>query len=495
MGNMKLLRSIRMVRLLRLTRILIAFRELYCLICGISNCMKTLMWASGLILLTLTVWSIIAVEFMNPLMASITREGHYDVTCGWCPTAFRSVMLSNLTFFQIISGDGWSGLARPIIEAHPWTAGIFLSVIFMVVFGLLNLVIAAIVDTAAQARENDIETISGQRKRERELTWTTFERLCEQLDSDNSGEITLDELRGGLSSIPALQAYFSVMGVEDDDLREIFLLLDEDGNGELSYAEFHSQLYKMKTLDVKTTLFFVTRYIQRMQRQLAALPGGDDAHPLGAGEKLEEQDAGPRLETSNPGGVVVPHTLRSPCASTPVSSCESDLQQHVPQQLVPGVEASRPPRTAEPCTTEPRVGWYFYGASPPFISSCVGNGLSTVAASCSSPPLTSLSAPQTVIRRESTPNSVQAINVLSVHSANGHEENGSSHSPATVSRATACKTADLPCMCDSIEKLRPALSVRHHADTVSSLTFEDAKSKNNFNRLKEALEGEGLLTT
>lgn len=268
LSNVALLRNLRMCRLLRLSRFFTAFRELYSLVCGLTNCMKTLLWSAGLILLTLTVWSIVAVEYVSPLMPTIHDSGLWE-GCTWCPEAFETVMGANLTFFQIISGDGWSALARPIIRKHFWVAALFVSMIFVVSFGLLNLIIAAIVDTAALARENDIDTLARIRHVERQEAWLTFERLCIELDSDLSSGISLAELKEGLKANPMLQAYFSVMGVEEDDLEEVFLILDEDENGVLSYAEFHTQLYKMKTMEVKTQLFYVTRYVQVIQKQVA----------------------------------------------------------------------------------------------------------------------------------------------------------------------------------------------------------------------------------
>lgn len=258
------LRGLRMIRLLRLSRTFIAFRELHALVCGLTHCMKTLFWAFGLIFLTLTVWSIIAVEYINPLMEPIDHG-----TCSWCPTAFSSVLYSNLTFFQIVSGDGWSTLSRPIIETHPWTAIVFVSVIIIVVFGFLNLVIAAIVDTASQARDADVQQMSKHAAQHRDEGWQVFRNLCTELDMDGSGGIGIDELRDGLMSKPKLREYFSIMGIEDDDIDELFKILDQDDAGDLTYKEFHNHLYKMKTLEVKTHLYYVTRYVYRMQRNMS----------------------------------------------------------------------------------------------------------------------------------------------------------------------------------------------------------------------------------
>merc|ERR1711937_862258 len=91
--------------------------------------------------------------------------------CVWCAGAFRSILSSNLTWFQIISGDGWRLLTRPIIEKHPWTAIIILSVIFIMVFGLLNLITAVVLETLHDAREADLMTFAQQKDRQREEAW------------------------------------------------------------------------------------------------------------------------------------------------------------------------------------------------------------------------------------------------------------------------------------------------------------------------------------
>lgn len=267
LNNTALLRSVRMVRLFRLTRILVAFPELYGLICGLSNCFRTLMWASSFIFMTLTVFSIIAVEYLHPLIPALEEDGLYS-GCEWCSEAFSSVMFANLTFFQFISGDGWSAVARPIIERHPWTVGIFVTVIVTVVYGLLNLVIAAIVDTAAQAREADIETQARNRYMNRGLCWTAFKNLCESMDVGDTSSITYEDVQSELSCNPELQSYFHVMGVEDEDLQIMFELIGERSRGELTYTQFHEYLYKMRTLETKTSLFYVIRYVQHISETM-----------------------------------------------------------------------------------------------------------------------------------------------------------------------------------------------------------------------------------
>merc|ERR1712227_251814 len=65
-----------------------------------------------------------------------------------------------------------------------------------------------------------------------------------------------------------LRDYFCVMHIEEDDLEALMDFLDVDGDGSVSYEEFHMQLYKMKTLEPKTYLFYAMTMIRRLARQV-----------------------------------------------------------------------------------------------------------------------------------------------------------------------------------------------------------------------------------
>merc|ERR1711904_308626 len=75
--HFQILRSMRRLRLLRAARVIISFKELYSLICGLSSCLKTLFWAAGLVFLLLTMWSILSVEYMHPLIRELAEDGHH----------------------------------------------------------------------------------------------------------------------------------------------------------------------------------------------------------------------------------------------------------------------------------------------------------------------------------------------------------------------------------------------------------------------------------
>ena len=60
-----------------------------------------------------------------------------------------------LAFVEVTSGDGWSHVGRPLCERYVWPYAFFVAHTFIVMFGLLNLIVAAIVDANIAAREED----------------------------------------------------------------------------------------------------------------------------------------------------------------------------------------------------------------------------------------------------------------------------------------------------------------------------------------------------
>eukprot|EP00928_Gymnodinium_smaydae_P003417 TRINITY_DN11228_c0_g2_i1.p1 TRINITY_DN11228_c0_g2~~TRINITY_DN11228_c0_g2_i1.p1 ORF type:complete len:600 (+),score=58.33 TRINITY_DN11228_c0_g2_i1:48-1847(+) len=261
------MKNFRMLRLLRLARIFVAFKELYILIAGLARCLKTLFWASGLIMIFINAWSIVSVEYMASITKELDAAGEYTY-CSWCGNAFSNMWLANLTWFQIVSGDGWSVLARSIVEKYPWTFLFFVTNIFIVVWGLLNLIVAAIVEASIAAREEDVSISAKLVARFEEETHARFQALCKTMDSDGSGAISIHEFREVLKESKELQEQLVVMGVHDEELECLLELMAKDGDGVLANSEFVDQFTQMRTLIVKTQVFYLVKYVKQMHAEL-----------------------------------------------------------------------------------------------------------------------------------------------------------------------------------------------------------------------------------
>ncbi|CAE8639194.1 unnamed protein product, partial [Polarella glacialis] len=127
------MRILRAMRVFKTIRSLTIFRELYVMLHGFFSSMRAIMWAFVLLSLMLTLWSILAVNLIHPIMQEMAYDGYWERTatdegCDRCPRAFSSVWTSNLTFFQmIVAGEGWEVMVTPVMELHGWTAVYFMA--------------------------------------------------------------------------------------------------------------------------------------------------------------------------------------------------------------------------------------------------------------------------------------------------------------------------------------------------------------------------------
>merc|ERR1719491_162330 len=125
----------------------------------------------------LTVWSIILVDFIHPVNASLTYAG-----CERCSRGFATVSDSVVTLFQqIVAGDSWGLISIPVMEKEPLTAVVMIAILISVSLGVMNLILAVIVESAAEAREADLEQKTKQKTREREYKKIELLKLCTDL--------------------------------------------------------------------------------------------------------------------------------------------------------------------------------------------------------------------------------------------------------------------------------------------------------------------------
>ncbi|CAK0842186.1 unnamed protein product [Prorocentrum cordatum] len=224
----RVLRVSRLLRFLHTLERLSFFRQLRKLIQMFASCLQTLFWSFCLTLLVMTMWANVAVVLLHPLVAELQSQGAWP-DCQSCGRSFASVMRANLTLFQIIvASDSWGEVAVPLIETHPWTAVVFVGALWTLIFGMLNLMVAVVVDTFAEARENDLKDRSRElaqlEAREREA----LDRIFRRIDQGDTGCVTFADLRRGAEAVPEFKQRLRVMDVGLRDLQQLFSMIDED---------------------------------------------------------------------------------------------------------------------------------------------------------------------------------------------------------------------------------------------------------------------------
>eukprot|EP00930_Biecheleria_cincta_P038512 TRINITY_DN26449_c0_g1_i1.p1 TRINITY_DN26449_c0_g1~~TRINITY_DN26449_c0_g1_i1.p1 ORF type:complete len:652 (-),score=129.59 TRINITY_DN26449_c0_g1_i1:33-1988(-) len=239
--QMTFLRVFRIMRLLRVRRVILQFPELCYLISGIASSVRAITWGVIMVYIMIVIWALIAVNLLHPIAreAALSNPACEDT----CIHAFSSVWNAIVTLTQLlVFSDDWSSKAMPIIQQNRASFVFFLIAFSSVALAALNLILAAIVDSGAQAREEAAQARSEKQRQMHALE--EMERtkyllsLCQQLDYDDSGSLTLQELLNGFDTNKNFCKTMEELQLEKSDIEIFFTVVDKDGSGEVDYKEF-----------------------------------------------------------------------------------------------------------------------------------------------------------------------------------------------------------------------------------------------------------------
>merc|ERR1719506_1879503 len=132
----------------------------------------------------------------------------------------------------------------------------------------MNVILAAVVDSAMQARSSNLEILNRQKEESHKAYQKTLTRLCKELDNDNSGSLTFEELVEAFGTNPEFLTIMEAMDIKGDDIAFVWAILDEDDSGEVKYDEFAEEVVKMKEKDMHTMITFIQYYVRQMFSQL-----------------------------------------------------------------------------------------------------------------------------------------------------------------------------------------------------------------------------------
>ena len=136
-GPLAVLRTLRVLRVLRLLTLLPSMRRV------VSGLVGAIPGLSSVLLLMVLIFYVAAV-----VATGLFGEGF--------PEWFGTLGESAYTLFQVMTLESWSmGIARPVIEAHPFAWAFFVTFILVTSFTMLNLFIAVIIDSTQSVAAAD----------------------------------------------------------------------------------------------------------------------------------------------------------------------------------------------------------------------------------------------------------------------------------------------------------------------------------------------------
>merc|ERR1719193_1142942 len=157
---------------------------------------------------------------------------------------------SMFTLFVIMTGEGWNDTAIETIDRSPYMYAFFIPFVVFTNLIVMNLVVGVIVDKIM------ISSRDRMGKQEPEYLVKLWELFC-LLDIDNSGEISMDELRYSIKS-PMIRQLFRDLGIYiGADPEQIIREWDVDNSGSLDWDEFVKGATAVKLSEGNRQLMFI----------------------------------------------------------------------------------------------------------------------------------------------------------------------------------------------------------------------------------------------
>jgi len=185
-GSMAAVRIIRLLRLLRVVRNIRGirmFRELWMIIQGLIDSLRTMGWVA---LLLFMIIYCVAVMLTTLVGHDEKVRDQWRYSEQYVGTVFKSMW----TIIQVITFDNWAtDVIRPMSQVSPITTWIALATITVCSFGVLNVIIAVMVERTLTIAKENAKAIGGVlEKTENELLHSMKQYFLE-LDEDGSGEL------------------------------------------------------------------------------------------------------------------------------------------------------------------------------------------------------------------------------------------------------------------------------------------------------------------
>jgi len=228
--KLMLVRMLRLGRLARALRLMVQFQTLWQLVQGLLHSVPTLLWTFLLVMILIYISAVVGMELIK-VDPNLPLDDPYNVAAG---DNFGDFMNAIMTLLQIFSFDSIGGIYRPLIKHQPAIFIYFMIVILLLSIALMNLVTAVMVNSSLDQASEDKEAKKSWEEAKKKKQMEQLKIMFLELDEDGSGELSLDEIEG--SPPEAQEQLQEIAGT--DNLKELFEMLDYDGGGTVGVDEF-----------------------------------------------------------------------------------------------------------------------------------------------------------------------------------------------------------------------------------------------------------------
>jgi len=258
--HMQLLRACRLMRIARVVRMMPMFKEMWLLLRGLKDSLRTLFWTSAVILFVIYIFSIFSHSIMHQNIIHKRCEVPED---SQIYTDFGDLPNIIFTLARIMTLDNWSTTVSEVTACEPMMGVFFFLFMAISVFVLLNLVTAVIVDNALEISRQDEEQMIRENDLDKRHELVKLQMLFDDLDLDQDGELTRDEFDQAFQ-LPRIKRKIRLLDFEETDLDDLFSILDDDESGKVTVEEFCYGLSQLKGPAKAKDLLVMIRGISKL---------------------------------------------------------------------------------------------------------------------------------------------------------------------------------------------------------------------------------------
>jgi len=159
---------------------------------------------------------------------------------------FGTIARTAYTLFKAVSGGvSWGEPAADLLPVGPLYLFLLLVYVMFMLFCMANVVTGFFCEHAFEMAQADKDQVIMDQIRLREDHIQAFKTMFGHVDVEEEESITFDQLEVLLSR-EDMQAYLSHLDITVESTGSMFKLLDTDGSGELSIEEFVDGLLRLK---------------------------------------------------------------------------------------------------------------------------------------------------------------------------------------------------------------------------------------------------------
>jgi len=283
------MRFVRIMRLIRLVRLLKLTKELWMVTSSLGHAMKILAWVFVVMAMLLYISAMLVtaeVGANNSLYnAYYTKVIYENTRHGWDHELyFKTIFRSMFTLFQMMTLESWTDdIARHVVRNQPGMMVFIIIFLGVLTFGLMNVVIAIVVENTLAQAERDEKKLAKARERDRLKVFSQLRDIFVEADVDQSGSLDVQEVIDVIAK-PEIYNKLKMIEFPVENPVQIFTLLDYDDSGELSIDEFISGCLRMKGAAKSKDLLVAQVAVDQMKRSFDAF--SEEMHTCH--EKIED---------------------------------------------------------------------------------------------------------------------------------------------------------------------------------------------------------------